>query len=186
MSEIVILGGGVIGLCTAYYLLESDKLPHGSRVTIVENVSIAFGASSRAAGFIGGGDAWHKEANQQLARLSWDAFEKLSRKLDGSNSYGYRYCSVTGVVVGEGQNKMSSYRQLPTGVVASPSNRVPWYNGQSVNMDVSGRAAQLYVTTIGLLTVVTPKRSVNAFMPRLRSSVCAPSSRNLFDDEATS
>lgn len=140
MPEIVIIGGGIIGLCTAYYLLESGA---DVKVTIIENVSVAFGASSRAAGFIGGGSAWHKEGKQSLAALSWEAFEKLAKKLDGASSYGYKHCAVTGVRVGEGQGEMHSYRQLPAGTVASESNRVPWYNGESLNLDVSGRAAQL-------------------------------------------
>jgi glycine/D-amino acid oxidase-like deaminating enzyme len=140
MPEIVIVGGGIIGLCTAYYLLDSGA---DVGVTIIENVSVANGASSRAAGFIGGGSGWHKEANQALAALSWEAFEQLAKKLDGAKSYGYRHCAVTGVKVGTGQDEMHSYRQLPAGATASKTNRVPWYNGESMNLDTSGRAAQL-------------------------------------------
>lgn len=147
MPDIVIVGGGIVGLCTAYYLAANPAaLPSNTQVTLLENVSVACGASSRAAGFIGGGPAWHKEANQDLARLSWECYEQLARQLDGPNTYGYRHCSVTGLRVGAGQDAMSSYRQLPTGTLPLAQKgeaRQPWYRGDHVNLDTSGLAAQL-------------------------------------------
>ena len=44
LEHIVIVGGGVIGCCTAYYLTRHLKA-HGISVTMVESTSIACGAS---------------------------------------------------------------------------------------------------------------------------------------------
>lgn len=52
-----IIGGGIIGLCSAWYTLESKHLPQGSTVTVVENSRLGLyqGASSSGGGFIAGG-----------------------------------------------------------------------------------------------------------------------------------
>ncbi|HUF45593.1 MAG TPA: FAD-dependent oxidoreductase [Aestuariivirgaceae bacterium] len=46
-SDVVIIGGGIVGACSAYFLSQA-----GARVTIVEREHLAFGASGRNAGFI--------------------------------------------------------------------------------------------------------------------------------------
>lgn len=51
-DNILILGGGIIGLSTAYYLLTSPHLPAKSTITLIERTAIAHCASSRAAGII--------------------------------------------------------------------------------------------------------------------------------------
>ena len=47
-SKIVIVGGGIIGCSTAYYL---TKLGHRN-VTLIEAVEVAHAASGRAGGFL--------------------------------------------------------------------------------------------------------------------------------------
>lgn len=47
MKEVVVMGGGVIGLCSAYFLLKS-----GHRVSVVDQSSMDFGASYVNAGYI--------------------------------------------------------------------------------------------------------------------------------------
>src|ERR1700686_4948404 len=46
-ADVVIIGGGLIGVCTAYYLAEQ-----GARVTLVEQGQIAAGSSYGNAGLI--------------------------------------------------------------------------------------------------------------------------------------
>ncbi len=46
-ADVVIVGGGIIGACSAYFLCKA-----GLRVTLVEREHLAFGASGRNAGFI--------------------------------------------------------------------------------------------------------------------------------------
>jgi len=47
MKEVVVIGGGVIGMCTAYYLVKE-----GHQVTIVDQSTMDFGASYVNAGYI--------------------------------------------------------------------------------------------------------------------------------------
>lgn len=134
MPKVVIVGGGIIGLCTAYYLLES-----GCKVTIVENSSIACAASSKAAGFIGGGPGWHQPANVDLARLSFQQFSELAMRFDGPRTFGWNLCTTTGVKVGATE-KMSAYRQLP--VSNTQAGKGQWAHGEHVPLS-SEMAAQM-------------------------------------------
>lgn len=128
--HVVIVGGGIIGLCTAYYLLSSPAPP---KVTLVENTHIAAAASSKAAGFVAGNKGWHAEANVELAKLSFDAFTRLAAELDGANSFGWRLVHTTGVKIGN-QDKMSAYRTLPvaSALPASTDGLGAWANGEKV------------------------------------------------------
>lgn len=129
--HIVIVGGGIIGLCTAYYLL---TVPEPPRVTIVENTHIAAAASSKAAGFVAGHKGWHAPANVELAKLSFDAFTDLAAKFGGAESFGWRLVSTTGVKIGN-QDKMSGYRTLPVaGPLESSSGLGGWANGDKVEL----------------------------------------------------
>lgn len=60
--NIVIIGGGIIGVCTAYYLVTDPSLPADTSVTLVEGTRIAAGASGHAGGFLAREDKWFTEA----------------------------------------------------------------------------------------------------------------------------
>ncbi|KAL8286462.1 hypothetical protein RQP46_004479 [Phenoliferia psychrophenolica] len=88
-----LLGGGIMSLTTAYYLLTSPSFPAGARVTLVENsrAGIAAAASSYAAGFLAGGaDVWQAAPSQDLARLSWKCHVALAEQLGGKDKWGFR------------------------------------------------------------------------------------------------
>ncbi|KAF8517754.1 FAD dependent oxidoreductase [Hysterangium stoloniferum] len=88
-DNIVIIGGGIIGVCTAYYLSQDDRFKSRSMsVTIVEANDIASGASGKAAGFLT--LDWHGPRTASLAELSYGLHEQLANELDGKNAYGYR------------------------------------------------------------------------------------------------
>ncbi len=75
--DVLILGGGVIGLSTAWFLAEG-----GVRVTIVDKGDFGQQASWAGAGIlspVNSGQA--KTAVEQLRALSWGMFPSLSRKL---------------------------------------------------------------------------------------------------------
>lgn len=127
--HVVIVGGGIIGLCTAYYLLSGRT---SVRVTLVENTHIAAAASSKAAGFVAGNKGWHTDANVELAKLSFDAFTALAAELDGANAFGWRLVKTTGVKIGN-QDKMSGYRTLPVAESLSNTEGLgAWANGDKV------------------------------------------------------
>lgn len=106
-KKVVVCGGGVIGVCTAYFL--SKK---GAAVTLVEKSSIACAASGKAGGFLAldwcdGGPL------SALARVSFDLHRSLAEELDGSQSYGYRRMTTLSVSVKESPSSNPSISQSP-------------------------------------------------------------------------
>lgn len=80
-SNIVIVGGGIIGCSTAYYL---TKLGHRN-VTLIEAVEVAHAASGRAGGFLAL-DWCDGQKTGALARRSYSLHKQLAESLD----CGYR------------------------------------------------------------------------------------------------
>lgn len=196
-SEIVVIGGGIIGVCTAYYLLKSTDVPANARVTLIENTAIACGASGKAAGFIASGPDWHDSANKDLARLSFEAFAQLSEEFGGEVNYGWRRCSAVGIKVGTGQDEMSSYRQLPQSSGAgSTTDRVDWVNGERTNVSGVGGLGQMWVSRVHPLgtalvvevnfAIASPVPSAQPFTMPPNSSVCEQSSPTHLSDAAMS
>lgn len=92
---VVVCGGGVIGVCTAYFLAKK-----GAAVTLVEQSSVACAASGKSGGFLAldwcdGGPL------SSLARASFNLHRSLSEELDGAKSYGYRPLTTLSVSVTE-------------------------------------------------------------------------------------
>lgn len=51
-QHIVIIGGGIIGSSTAYFLANHPNLGSDSTLTVVEGSSVAAGASGKAGGLL--------------------------------------------------------------------------------------------------------------------------------------
>lgn len=141
MSEIVILGGGVIGLCTAYSLLTSPLLPPESQVTLVDNCSIGAGASTRAGGFIS--RDWHDPPSASLGRLSWELHSRMAQEA-GEETYGWRTTGAVGIRVGDERAERSAYRALPT---EGETRRFRYLNGAQEDLGHEG-IAQLFVSSL--------------------------------------
>ncbi|KAK5663101.1 hypothetical protein OQA88_6517 [Cercophora sp. LCS_1] len=95
--NIVIIGGGVIGCTTAYYLTRHPTFnPDLHRVTLLEATDIASGASGKAGGLLG---LWAYPAC--LVPLSYSLHEKLAEEHSGAERWGYRRlgCGTIGAVV---------------------------------------------------------------------------------------
>ena len=67
--DIVIIGGGIIGVCTAYYLVTDPSLPDDTTVTLVEGTSIAAGASGHAGGFLARDEKWFTDATLGMSSM---------------------------------------------------------------------------------------------------------------------
>ncbi|BGP29169.1 hypothetical protein JCM10296v2_000907 [Rhodotorula toruloides] len=149
-EQVVILGSGIVGLCTAYYTL---SLSSTTKVLLIESSRsrlIAGGASSYAGGFIACGSSWHEPPSQSLARLSWDCHRQLSDALLGESKWGYRECGAVGLAVGGTDESRSKYRTLPGGkgkeVVKADKERLPagqWVEGEREELDTAGGVAQV-------------------------------------------
>ena len=138
-KNIIILGGGIIGLSTAYYLLTSNSLPSDITVTLVERTAIAHGASSRAAGIIA--SAWHASDVIPLAELSWECYEQLNEAFDGAKRWDWRETKIWGVDVGTKKAVRSAYRKLPVG--RRSDDQGSWLNGEKYDLTGQGGTAAM-------------------------------------------
>jgi glycine/D-amino acid oxidase-like deaminating enzyme len=131
-DQIVIVGGGIIGLCSAYYILTSPLLPRNSTVVIIEasKHGVAQAASSSAGGFIS--RDWHTNPVLSLAKLSWECHNELANKLKGEQNYGWRMCGAVGLTVGDELVERSAYRILPEG--KAQTRKGDWLNGAREDM----------------------------------------------------
>ncbi|KAF8710574.1 FAD dependent oxidoreductase, partial [Rhizoctonia solani] len=102
--SIAIIGGGIIGASTAYYLSALSQVsakyylnstrPRTARskqdveIHIVESVSIAAASSGKAGGFLA--LDWHSSKTKPLAALSFKLHQELADAHDGTNRWGYR------------------------------------------------------------------------------------------------
>ncbi|XWS41849.1 hypothetical protein CRYUN_Cryun17cG0118200 [Craigia yunnanensis] len=117
-KRVVVCGGGVIGVCTAYFLAKK-----GAAVTIVEKSSIACAASGKAGGFLAldwcdGGPV------ESLARASFNLHRLLSEELNGPESYGYRPLTTLGITITESRSSS------PSGSKLSGDSTIPsWVDG---------------------------------------------------------
>ena len=85
MANTVILGSGIIGLSTAYYLLEHQP---GSTIHLVESSPTLFASAS---GFAGGFLArdWFQPSVASLGALSYREHESVAEKEGGHEKWGY-------------------------------------------------------------------------------------------------
>ncbi|XP_013637939.1 PREDICTED: putative oxidoreductase TDA3 isoform X2 [Brassica oleracea var. oleracea] len=116
-KRIVVCGGGVIGVCTAYFLAKK-----GVSVTLVEQSAVACAASGKAGGFLAF-DWCDGSPVGSLARASFDLHRSLAEELNGVESYGYRPLTTLSVTVKESK-PVSGGLGLPdwvNGPVKSPS-----------------------------------------------------------------
>ncbi|KAI8063877.1 FAD dependent oxidoreductase, partial [Gongronella butleri] len=93
--HIIVVGAGVIGSCTAYFLSQRENV----RVTIIEKTEVACGASGKAGGFL-----W-SEGSGELSKVSYRLHEMLARQFDGKNRYGYRAVTTYSISMQEEPKK---------------------------------------------------------------------------------
>lgn len=85
-KHIIIVGAGIIGVCTAYYLVQHPKFDADKyHISIVESKRIAGGASGKAGGLLA---LW--AFPQQLVPLSFELHQELADLYDGESEWDYR------------------------------------------------------------------------------------------------
>ncbi|EPE05027.1 fad dependent oxidoreductase [Ophiostoma piceae UAMH 11346] len=85
-KHIVIVGGGVIGSTTAYFLSRHPKYDRTQhRITVLEAATVAAGASGKAGGLLG---LWAYP--QELVPLSYRLHKELALEHGGAKRWGYR------------------------------------------------------------------------------------------------
>ncbi|KAL1970283.1 hypothetical protein VTN77DRAFT_5443 [Rasamsonia byssochlamydoides] len=84
--EIVIIGGGIIGCCSAYYLTRHPSYdPSRHKITLLEATEIAGGASGKAGGLLA---LWAYPSN--IVPLSYKLHAELAKEHNGKERWGYR------------------------------------------------------------------------------------------------
>ncbi|KAH0542418.1 hypothetical protein FGG08_003173 [Glutinoglossum americanum] len=85
-QDIVIVGGGIIGCTTAYYLTRHPSYdPAKHRIILFEATKIAGGASGKAGGLLA---RWAYPSS--IVPLSWRLHDELAREHSGVERWGYR------------------------------------------------------------------------------------------------
>jgi glycine/D-amino acid oxidase-like deaminating enzyme len=85
-KNIVIIGGGIIGSTTAYFLTRHPKYsPDLHSIRLIEGTNIAAGASGRAGGLLA---LWAYPSC--IVPLSFKLHAELAKEHDGTNRWGYR------------------------------------------------------------------------------------------------
>lgn len=103
---VVIVGGGIVGLTAANYLL--DK---GQKVTLVEKCAIGCHSSGKAGGFLTDGDSgWHRGPFVKIAKHSFALHEQLAKQF-GADTIGYRRVKC----IGRGSGNATSPQWLQAG-----------------------------------------------------------------------
>ncbi|CAO1614148.1 unnamed protein product [Parajaminaea phylloscopi] len=88
-QDVVIVGGGIMGVCSAFALTRTEEYLQGQvRVTVVEEGDICGGASGKAAGFLA--RDWHEPPTESLGKFSFDLYERLAEEFSGKEAFGYR------------------------------------------------------------------------------------------------
>lgn len=96
----IILGSGIIGASTAYYLSLSSPPTKAEPIHIVEPSPTLFASAS---GFAGGFLAkdWFSSASASLGALSFAEHKRLAEENDGARTWGYAPSTATSYVAGD-------------------------------------------------------------------------------------
>ncbi|KAK9461179.1 FAD dependent oxidoreductase [Lipomyces oligophaga] len=85
-THIIIVGAGIVGVCTAYYLTRHPSFsPTTHRISIIESTRPASGASGKAGGLLA---LWAFPS--QLVPLSFQLHEELADTYNGAEEWSYR------------------------------------------------------------------------------------------------
>jgi len=110
--KIVIAGGGIISICTAYYLTfyneyckeENKKLIPKFDITIIERRSVACGASGYAGGFMAR-DWCEGERSDPLVHQSYKLHQDLAKKFNGKENYDFRQVETLEFIADNGKEE---------------------------------------------------------------------------------
>jgi FAD dependent oxidoreductase len=98
----VIVGGGIIGLSTAYYMVRDQTALSGQvpNIIVLDSASELFaGASGGSTGILG--DYAFKPEVAELGTLSWELLKSLNQEFDGRSNWNWSEIVVRSVNFGE-------------------------------------------------------------------------------------
>lgn len=149
----VIIGAGIIGTSTAYYLSESDATDPSSIHLIEPSPELFASASGYAAGFLA--RDWFTPSLASLGALSFDLHKDLAERNDGARKWGYSPSTGTSLEESVGKRgedwlldgASRSVAAKNTDANGHGDDRPAWLKGKG-KLDVisqGGTTAQVYV-----------------------------------------
>ncbi|KAL9117185.1 MAG: hypothetical protein Q9187_006280 [Circinaria calcarea] len=106
----VIIGAGIIGSSTAYYLSESSSTTPPSSIHLIESCPELFAsASGYAAGFLA--RDWFEGSVAPLGALSFDLHKQLAEENNGWEKWGYSRSTGTSLVSKRGERGEAWFRE---------------------------------------------------------------------------
>ncbi|KAE8354773.1 FAD dependent oxidoreductase [Aspergillus coremiiformis] len=170
--DIVIVGGGIIGCCSAYYLTRHPFFDHSRHsLTLIEASEIAGGASGKAGGLLA---LWAYPSN--IVPLSYKLHAELAKEHNGKDRWGYREVNCGQLIArgrplsekkkadeGESGGSVSLKKRSAAALSKLRTTRIPgdlnWLEPEGVrgyeSMSDSGETAQvhpyLFTTSIAKL-----------------------------------
>jgi glycine/D-amino acid oxidase-like deaminating enzyme len=101
--DIVIIGSGIIGVSTAYYLSQLSQTP-GTQIHLIESTPHLFAsASGYAGGFLA--KDWFTPAASALGALSFDLHKQLADKHGGREKWAYCPSTALSMTVDDSARK---------------------------------------------------------------------------------
>nr|XP_019042332.1 cytoplasmic protein [Kwoniella bestiolae CBS 10118]OCF21262.1 cytoplasmic protein [Kwoniella bestiolae CBS 10118] len=118
-SHILIIGGGICGVSTAYFLSTHPARLASTKITLLEGTKIAAAASGYSGGFLA--KDWHGSATSDLSAMSYELHEELAKKFGGKENWGYRTVDTLSIETDATRKskKSSPLPWLPEGLVHS-------------------------------------------------------------------
>ncbi|OMJ22830.1 putative oxidoreductase [Smittium culicis] len=137
-ERVVIIGGGVVGVSSAYFLsqhyeeLNKGSSSNGQRevdIVLVERTGLASCASGAAGGFLAKG-TFHQGADiEELSTKGFDLHQQLADELDGYSRYGYRRVSTYSVECSPNAAKASN---LASEKVVDSDTEISWLKQDAI------------------------------------------------------
>lgn len=134
--HIVIVGGGIIGCTTAFYLTQHPSYSSsGIQITILEASTIAGGASGKAGGLVA---KWAYP--RELVDVTFTEHERLAKEHNGAERWGWRYTNCgqwegRGEDVGQAQPMAAQTSLEKKGSLVHHSNHLPKDPGLPEDLD---------------------------------------------------
>ena len=155
----VIIGAGIIGSATAFYLTQEPSSTPADSIHLIESSpELIASASGYAAGFIA--KDWFSHSSTSLGALSFDLHKELAKKHGGAEKWGYIRSTATSFarnleINGEDWVESGSRAQIGGTVHEVKPNNLPAWLRRSKHDDVDiigedGSTAQVYVSILPL------------------------------------
>ncbi|CUM63146.1 uncharacterized protein PRCAT00000713001 [Priceomyces carsonii] len=145
-THIVIVGAGIIGVCTAFYLIQDpDYDPSQYHITLLESARVAGGASGKAGGMLA---RW--AFPKEVAPLSFQLHNELAESYDGEANWGFRHLPAISIEA-DVSNSPEGYEDKKDSNSEPKKSSVQDYLNQKIPSDLDwlNRSLIQDITTLG-------------------------------------